>query len=89
MQEKEREKRRDELFNEIKPMTLPKQEWRWKEAPQHSMAEPDADSQTATLGGQTAIGTVPGGQTVRAQGVHDPTEDEATALSSPHIEAGG
>jgi hypothetical protein len=63
MQEKEREKRRDELFNEIKPMTLPKQEWRWKEVPQHSMAEPDADSQTATLGGQTAVGTVPGGQT--------------------------
>jgi hypothetical protein len=39
MREKVQEKRRDELFNEIKPMTLPKQEWRRKEAPQWSMAE--------------------------------------------------
>jgi hypothetical protein len=33
MREKEWEKQRDELFNEIKPMTLLKQEWRRKEAP--------------------------------------------------------
>jgi hypothetical protein len=37
--EKEREKRRYELFNEIKPMKLPKQEWRRKEASQRSTAE--------------------------------------------------
>jgi hypothetical protein len=43
MREKEREKQRDELFNEIKPMTLPEQEWRWKEAPQCSTAEPATD----------------------------------------------
>jgi hypothetical protein len=41
--EKEREKRWDELFNEIKPMTLPKQEWRQKEATQRLMAEPATD----------------------------------------------
>jgi hypothetical protein len=43
MREKDQEKRRDEFFNEIKPMTLLKQEWRWKEAPQCLTAEPDAD----------------------------------------------
>jgi hypothetical protein len=32
MREKEREKWRDELFDEIKPMTLPRQEWKRKEA---------------------------------------------------------
>jgi hypothetical protein len=57
----ERERRWDELFNEIKPMTLPKLECRWKKAPQRLMAEPDADGQTAMLGGQTAASTVQGG----------------------------
>jgi hypothetical protein len=88
MREKEREKRRDELFKEIKPMTLPKQEWRWKEAPQYLMAEPNADGQTAMLSGQTATGTIPSGQTTRAQEVRSPIKDEVVALSSPHTEAG-
>jgi hypothetical protein len=43
MREKDQEKRRDEFFNEIKPMTLLKQEWRRKEAPHCLTAEPDAD----------------------------------------------
>jgi hypothetical protein len=30
----EREKQWDELFNEIKPVTLPKQEWKQKETPE-------------------------------------------------------
>jgi hypothetical protein len=42
MREKEQEKRRVQLFDEIKPRTLPKQEWKWKEAPQSSVAEPAA-----------------------------------------------
>jgi hypothetical protein len=33
MREKEQEKQWDELFDKIKPMTLPKQEWRQMEAP--------------------------------------------------------
>jgi hypothetical protein len=40
MRKKEQEKRRDELFNEIKPRTLPKQEWKQKEAPRSSAAKP-------------------------------------------------
>jgi hypothetical protein len=39
MQEKDRERWWVELFNKIKPMTLPKQEWKRKEVPQSSMAE--------------------------------------------------
>jgi hypothetical protein len=54
MREKEQEKQWDELFDKIKPMTLPKQEWRQMEAPQHSTAEPTADGQTTVPGGQTA-----------------------------------
>jgi hypothetical protein len=53
----------DELFNEIKPMTVPKQEWRRKEAPQCSTTEPAADGQTVTPGSQTATDSVPGSQT--------------------------
>jgi hypothetical protein len=77
------------LFNEIKPMTLPKQEWRQKEAPQRSTAEPATDGQTVTPGGQTAPS---GGQTTQAHKAHSLTEDEAgptTAPSSPHTKAGG
>jgi hypothetical protein len=33
MQEREQEKQWDKQFDEIKPRTLPKQEWRRKEAP--------------------------------------------------------
>jgi hypothetical protein len=98
MREKEREKRRDELFNEIKPMTLPKQEWRRKDAPQRSTAKPTAAGQTATPSGQTTADSVPGGQTTpsggqtaQAQEAHGLTEDEAdptAALSSPHTKAG-
>jgi hypothetical protein len=51
MREKEQEKQWDELFDKIKPMTLPKQEWRQMEAPQHSTAEPTADGQTTVPGG--------------------------------------
>jgi hypothetical protein len=40
MREKEREKRWDKLFNEIKPVTLSKQEWKQKETPRSSTAEP-------------------------------------------------
>jgi hypothetical protein len=61
MRENKRQKLRDELFNEIKPMTLPKQEWREKEAPQGLMSELKADSQTVMPGHQTAAGIVPGG----------------------------
>jgi hypothetical protein len=39
MREKDQERWWVELFNEIKPMTLPKQEWKRKEVPQSSMAE--------------------------------------------------
>jgi hypothetical protein len=99
MREKEREKQRDELFDEIKPMTLPKQEWRRKEAPQHSTTELAVDSQTIAPGGQTAANSLPGddtapsgSQTARAQEAHDSTEDEAgptAAPSSLRTEAGG
>jgi hypothetical protein len=65
-------------------MTLPKQEWRRKEAPQHSMVEPAADGQTVTPGGQTTANSVLGGQTT-TQSKIGPT----TTTSSPHIEAGG
>jgi hypothetical protein len=68
MQEREQEKQRDELFNEIKPRTLPKQEWRWKQAPQHPMIKPATGSQTAAPDGQTIADSVPGGQTVPSGG---------------------
>jgi hypothetical protein len=42
-------------------MTLPKQEWREKEAPQGLTSELKADSQTVMPGHQTAAGIVPGG----------------------------
>jgi hypothetical protein len=82
MREKEREKRQDELFNEIKPVTLPKQEWRGKGAPLGSMADLAASGQTTT----------PNGQTARAQEAHGLSEDQAgptAAPSSQHTEAGG
>jgi hypothetical protein len=40
MREKEREKRWNKLFNEIKPVTLSKQEWKQKETPRSSTAKP-------------------------------------------------
>jgi hypothetical protein len=46
MWEKEQEKQRDELFNKIKPVTLPKQEWKRKNL--------EALWQELLLGGQTA-----------------------------------
>jgi hypothetical protein len=52
----------------IKPMTLPKQECRQKEAPQYSTIEPAVDGQTATPSGQTATDSVPGGQTAPSGG---------------------
>jgi hypothetical protein len=82
----------DKLFNEIKPMTLPKQECRRMEAPQCSTVEPAADGQTTTPSGQTTADLVPGSQNARAQEAHGPAKDEASptaALSSPHTEAGG
>jgi hypothetical protein len=39
MREKEREKRWDNFFNEIKLVTLSKQEWKQKETPRSSTAE--------------------------------------------------
>jgi hypothetical protein len=70
------------LFDEIKPRTLPKQEWKRKEAPKSSTAEPATSGQTV----------MPDGQTARAQEAHDLTEDQAsptTAPNSKHVEAGG
>jgi hypothetical protein len=94
MREKEWEKRRDELFHRIKPMTLPKKEWRRKEGPQCSMAELDANGQTVMPGSQTVAGTVPGGQTVSfgdqtTQEVRGSAKDEVAEPSSPHTEAAG
>jgi hypothetical protein len=57
----ELERQRDELFNDIKPMTLPKQECRWKKEPQRSMVEPVADGQIVMPSGQTVPSTVPSG----------------------------
>jgi hypothetical protein len=42
-------------------MTLPKQEWSRKEAPQHLTVKPDVEGQTATSVGQTAADIVHGG----------------------------
>jgi hypothetical protein len=42
MWEKEQEKWQDELFDEIKPRTMPKQEWKRKGVPRSSAAEPAA-----------------------------------------------
>jgi hypothetical protein len=60
-------------------MTLPKQEWKRKEAPRRCTAKPAAGSQTAPQGGQTETDSVPGsqitpsgGQTALAQEEHDP-----------------
>jgi hypothetical protein len=79
MQEKEQEKQCYELFDEIKPRTLPKQEWRQKEAPQHPTIELAVGNQTAASGGQTAASMVlgsqtmtSGSQTARAQKGHNP-----------------
>jgi hypothetical protein len=84
MREKEHEKRWDELFDEIKPRTLPKQEWKRKEAPRSATAEPAAGGQTVVPGGQTAADSVPGdqtapagGQTARAQEKHGPLTSRA------------
>jgi hypothetical protein len=61
MREKEREKWWDELFHEIKPRTLPKQEWKRKEAPRGAMAEPAADGQTVMPDGPSTTGSRPCG----------------------------
>jgi hypothetical protein len=68
MWEREQEKRWDELFDEIKPRTLPKQEWRQKEASQHQTIEPATGGQTATLDGQTTADLVPSSQTAPSGG---------------------
>jgi hypothetical protein len=75
-------------------MTLKKQEWRRKEAPQCSTAEPDVDGQTMTPCGQTANGTIPSGEATSSGGqttqeVRGPTEDESEDPSSPHTLADG
>jgi hypothetical protein len=82
MQEKEREKQQDELFNKIKHVTLPKQEWRRKEAPSGSTTDPAASGQTTMLDGQTA----------RAHEAHGKTEDQVDPTAAPdswHTEASG
>jgi hypothetical protein len=63
MREIEREKRRGELFNEIKVVTLLRQEWRKKEAPRSSTVELATGSQTATLPSPIATDKVPGSPT--------------------------
>jgi hypothetical protein len=68
MREKERKKWRDELFNEIKLVDMPKHEWKQKEAPQISMTEPAAASQAAAPGGSTTANSVPGGPTAHSGG---------------------
>jgi hypothetical protein len=68
MWEKEREKRWDKLFNEIKPVNLPKQEWKWKEVPRSSTVEPAAGGQTTASGSPTASDSVPGGPTTPSGG---------------------
>jgi hypothetical protein len=75
MREKEREKRHDELFDEIKPRTLLRQQWKRKEESQSSTTEPAAGDQTATLDGQTA-------QEHEAAG---PTEDQAGLIVAMNI----
>jgi hypothetical protein len=68
MREKERKKWRDELFNEIKLVAMPKHEWKQKEAPQISTIEPAAASQAAAPGGPTTANSVPGGPTAHSGG---------------------
>jgi hypothetical protein len=63
MREKEQEKRQDELFNENKPVTMPKQECRRKETPLSSTAELATGGQTVAPGGPTTADSVPGGPT--------------------------
>jgi hypothetical protein len=68
MREKERKKWRDELFNEIKLVAMPKHEWKQKEAPQISTTEPAAASQAAAPGDPTTANSVPGGPTAHSGG---------------------
>jgi hypothetical protein len=68
MRENEREKRRGELFNKIKVVTLPRQEWRKKKAPRSSTVELATGSQTATPAGPTATDSIPGNPTAPSDG---------------------
>jgi hypothetical protein len=82
MREKEHEKRWDKLFDEIKPRTLPKQEWKRQEAPRSATAEPAAGGQTAAPGGQTAADSVPGDQTAPAGGQTARAQEKHALLTS-------
>jgi hypothetical protein len=56
------------LFDEIKPRTLPKQEWKRKAAPLCSTVELAAGGQTTVPGGRTTADLVPSGQTAPVGG---------------------
>jgi hypothetical protein len=95
MQEKEFEKRRDELFGEINPRTLPKQKWKRKEAPWSSTAKPAAGDQTPAAGGPTAADSIPssqtapsGGPTAQAQEGHAPLTSRANQASTSDSQPG-
>jgi hypothetical protein len=84
MREREQWKRRDELFDEIKPRTLPKQELRWKQTPQHSTIEPAAGGQTMVLDGQITADSVPGGQTAPSGSPTTPSGGQTTRAQEGH-----
>jgi hypothetical protein len=69
MREKKQENQRDELFDEIKPRTLSKQEWKQKEIPLSSATEPATGRKTATSDGPTAAGSGPSGSTTLSVGL--------------------
>jgi hypothetical protein len=89
MREREQEKQRDELFDEIKPRTLPKQEWRWKQAPQHLTIKPATGSQTMAPDGQTTADSVPGGQITQSKEGHSLIMNTVGQASSVSGQLGG
>jgi hypothetical protein len=94
MREKKQEKQWDELFNEIKPMTLPKQGWKRKDASRSSTTELVASDQIIAPGGPTAAYSVtpPDDQIAEVQKAHGLTasQDDPTATpSSQRTEPGG
>jgi hypothetical protein len=87
MRKKEREKWRDDLFDEIKPRTPLKQEWRRKEALQSCTAEAATGGQTAAPGSQTAVDPVPGGQTALPEPRKNAARSQAEPARPPPREA--
>jgi hypothetical protein len=98
MREKEQEKRRDEMFDEINPRTPRKQEWKRKRVHRSVAAKLATSGQTATSDSPTATSSGPssstapsGGLTAIAQEAHILTEDQSNPTAAPsrqHVEAG-